>query len=421
MPNKVLIEKRKELEARQDKLKSIVAEAGPDRDFELVKSLEGTTKDKVEKVQAMGLELDTLVDEVKGLADVERIAQQVEARDAAADKARESGGVPPTGALPLPDGPGGGAKTFGQLFIESGAYKAWAEDKSINKSFDIALPSDRLKTLMETAAGWAPESLRTGRVVLDAQRPIEVTDLIPAGDTMSENVKYMEETTFTNNAAEVAEAGTYGEAALVLTERSSPVEKIGVWLPITDEQLEDVAQAQSYVNQRLPFMVRQRLDGQILTGDGIAPNLDGILNVAGIQTQAKGGDPSADAIYKALTLIRVTGRANPTNVILHPNDWTPIRLLRTADGIYIWGAPSEAGPERIWGLPVTQTSAETENTGLVGDFAQYIQLMWKRDMELRITDSHSDYFINGKQAIRADIRVALPVYRPAAFCSVTGL
>lgn len=420
MANKVLIEKRKELEAKQDKLKGIFDEAGPDRDMSLVVSLEGSSKDKVEKIGQLSEELNEIADEVKSLADVERIAEQTYAREAAEEKARE-GGAPDPGSFQLPAGPAVGAKSFGQLFVESDAYKAYASDKSINKTSEIKIGPDRLKTLMETTAGWAPESLRTGRVVLDAQRPIEVTDLIPAGDTNSENVVFMEETTFTNNAAEVAEAGTYGEAALVLTEQTSPVRKIGVWLPITDEQLEDVAQAQSYVSQRLPFMVRQRLDGQILTGDGVAPNLDGILNVAGIQTQAKGGDTSPDAIYKALVLVRVTGRANPTNVILHPNDWTPIRLLKTADGIYIWGSPSEAGPERIWGLPVTQTSAETENTGLVGDFAQFIQLAWKRDLELRITDAHSDFFIKGKQAIRADIRVALPVFRPAAFCSVTGL
>lgn len=40
-----------------------------------------------------------------------------------------------------------------------------------------------------------------------------------------------------------------------MTERESNVRKIGVWLPVTDEQLDDVAQAESYVNARLPFMI----------------------------------------------------------------------------------------------------------------------------------------------------------------------
>ena len=168
-------------------------------------------------------------------------------------------------------------------------------------------------------------------------------------------------------------------------------------------------------------MLRQRIDGQLLTGDGNAPNLTGILNNGSIQTQAKGSDPVPDAIYKAMTKVRVTGRAMPNVVVLHPNDWQGVRLLRTTDGIYIWGNPSEAGPERIWGLPVVQTDAETENTGLVGDFANFCQKYWKRDIEVQITNAHSDYFIKGKQAIRADVRLAFVIYRAPAFCTVTGI
>jgi HK97 family phage major capsid protein len=231
----------------------------------------------------------------------------------------------------------------------------------------------------------------------------------------------MEETTFTNAAAETAEAGTYPEAALALTEQTSPVRKIAVFLPVTDEQLEDVPQVQGYLNNRLPFFLRQRLDGQVLNGNGTAPNLRGFLNVVGIQTQAKGADPVPDAIYKAMTKIRVTGRATPGTVIIHPNDWQDIRLLRTADGLYIWGSPADQGPERIWGLPIVQADSLTEGTALVGDFAGYSELASRRGIEVKVSDSHGTFFVEGKQAVRADFRVALVVYRPEAFCSVTGI
>ena len=274
---------------------------------------------------------------------------------------------------------------------------------------------------MTTAAGWDPEETRTGRVVEFATRPVQVTDLIPQTTTTQSAVKYMEETTFTNAAAETAEAGAYGEAALALTERASLVRKITVYLPVTDEQLEDEPQARGYVDNRLMFMVRQRLDGQLLVGNGTPPNLTGILNTAGIQTQAKGTDAVPDAVYKAMTKVRVGGRAMPNATIFHPNDWQDIRLLRTADGIYIWGNPSDAGPERIWGLRVVQSDAITENTGLVGDFANFSELSVRRGVDVQVSNSHADYFINGKLAIRADMRAAFVVYRPAAFATVTGI
>ena len=90
----------------------------------------------------------------------------------------------------------------------------------------------------------------------------------------------------------------------------------------------------------------------MLVGDGSAPNLKGINNVSGILTQALGGDTVPDAVYKGLRQVRVTGRAMPNIIYAHPNDWESIRLLRTADGIYIWGSPAEAGVQRIWGVTV---------------------------------------------------------------------
>jgi HK97 family phage major capsid protein len=234
-------------------------------------------------------------------------------------------------------------------------------------------------------------------------------------------VQYMEETTFTNAAAETAEGGTYPEAALAYTEQTSLVRKISVFLPVTDEQLEDEPRIRGVIDNRLPFMVRQRLDSQILVGNGTAPNLRGILNVAGIQTQAKGADPTPDAVYKAMVKVMTTGQANPDTVVFNPNDWQDVRLLRTADGIYIWGNPSDAGPERIWGLRAVMAQAMTADTALVGDFGNYAELAVRRGVDVQVSNSHSTYFVEGKQAIRADMRVALVVYRPAAFATVTGI
>lgn len=304
----------------------------------------------------------------------------------------------------------------GELFVKSAAFR----DLKGRQIGDLATLDIELKTLMQTTAGWAPETTRTGRVIDFATRPLQVAQLIPQTTTGQNAVTYMEETGFTNNAAETAEAGTYPEAALVLTEQSSLVRKIPIFIPVTDEQLEDEQQVRGYIENRLGFMVRQRLDSQILVGNGTAPNLRGMLNIVGIQTQAKGADPTPDAVYKAMTKLRVTGQAEPNLVVMHPNDWMDIRLLRTADGLYIWGNPSDAGPERIWGLQVSQAQALTEGTGVVAD-TQFMELATRRGLDVQVSNSHGTYFVEGKQAIRADIRVAFVVYRPAAICTVTGL
>lgn len=428
MPSVQLKEAREIYQDRREKLAKVFDEAKTtdddgkgQTDFRLVKCLDvpdgdGKSIAVAEKVDQMNSEMNECYDNVVTLELAEKAADNLRGQDSQ------------RGPITHPEGKGGGNviefKSPGQAMVESDIYKnEWAKG---NKSRPIQIENFGLdmiqqKTLFQTSAGWAPESIRLPRVVLDAQRPIEIIDMIPSGQTSQAAIKFMEETTFTNNAAEAAEGGTFAESAFALTEQTTPVEKIATWIPVTDEQLEDVAQAQSYLDNRLRFAVRQRLDSQILVGDGNTPNLDGFLNVSGIQTQAKGADPVPDAFYKAMDKVRVTGRAEPSGVIIHPTDWQAVRLLRTADGIYIWGNPSEAGPLRLWGIPVALSSAITLNTGLVGDFTNFTQLFERSGLEVKISDSHSDFFIKGKQAIRATIRVSLVTYRPAALCTVTGI
>ncbi|MCH8850491.1 MAG: phage major capsid protein [Chloroflexi bacterium] len=308
---------------------------------------------------------------------------------------------------------------LGKLFIESKAFKDYNNGSGIGPQ--AALKEIEVKTLFQTSAGWAPETTRTGRLVLDEQRPIAIVNVLPQTTTTQNAIVYMEETTFTNAAAEAAEAGTYAESALALTEQTSNVRKIATFLPVTDEQLADEPRARDYVNNRLMFMLRQRLDIQIIAGDGSAPNLRGILNVSGIGSQAKAGDPTPDAIYKGMDLCRVNGFAEPDTALFHPTDWQAIRLLRTADGIYIWGAPSEPGPVRIWGLPVVLSTAVTLNTAIVGAFREFSELASRQGIDVQVSNSHSTFFIEGKLAIRADIRVALIFYRASAFSEITGI
>ncbi len=405
-----LKEVTEKLAAKNKQVSQIYEEAGEDLDFSKVNCLAGDTTAKVESLRALDKEVTDLKKERDALIEIEK----------GRSRAKELSTQLNTPATTIVH-PGKGAdkaeiKSIGQLFVESDAYQR----KGVQSNIDVDL-----KTTMSRSAGWDPEALRIPRVELYPLRALSVLDLYPQYTTTNDTIRYMKESTHTNNAAEVAEAGEYGEAAIALTETSDEVEKVGVWLPITDEQLEDVGGISEYVNNRLTYMLRNRIDSQLLQGNGTTPNLWGASNLASVQTQAKSTDPTPDAIFKAMTKIRGTtagtGFAEPSAVCLHPNDWQDIRLLRTADGIYIFGNPTDPGPDRIWGVPVVVTSAKTENTGLVGDFRGYAAVFMKRGISFKVSDSHASYFIYGVQAIRADIRMAAVYFRDTAFCTVTSI
>lgn len=429
-----LREAREKLEAKQDELAAIFDEArdGEELNFSKVESIEGGPQAVADEVKRRNEELNELGENVEALVEAQQAAEDQKRRERLLEEPVQQGPHPENGK---------GAeqrtqKSLGQMITETKRYQEYAKrgvPGGIDFSFKDVLPSDLMagaalpntmgtKTLFQTSAGWAPESVRIPGLVVDAvTRPIQLLDIVPLAQTDSAQIVYMEETTRTHAAAETAEGATYPEAEFALTEQTSNVRKIATSIPVTDEQLEDVAQAESYLSGRLIFGLRQRLDEQVLTGSGTGVNLEGIANNGSIQTQALGSDPVPDAFFKAMQNIRVTGRAMPTHHIIHPDDWEDIRLLRTADGIYIWGNPSEAGPERMFGLPVVQADAGSAGTGYVGSFMPaWISLFEKRGVDVQVGYVDTQ-FTEGERTIRADMRMAFVLFRPAAFCQVTGI
>jgi hypothetical protein len=71
-------------------------------------------------------------------------------------------------------------------------------------------------------------------------------------------------------------------------------------------------------------------------------------------------------------------------------------------------------------MPVISTTYLAAGTMLTGDFARWSRLMYRLGLGIKISDSHSDWFIKGILAIRAEMRVALYAPRGAAFCKITG-
>lgn len=309
-------------------------------------------------------------------------------------------------------------KSFGELVIESKSFGGRVQSKMPGTI--LAVVDMGVKAVMSTTAGWAPRATRIPKVVDFAIRPPQILDFIPVDQTDQTEIRFMEETTRTQSAAEVAESGTYAEDVFVFTERTSPVRKIGSQIPVTDEQLDDVPQVRGLLDNRLRFGLNARVDQQVITGAGTGVLLTGITATAGIQTQAKGADSIPAAVLKALTKVRVTGRSVPNAIFMHPTNWETVRLLTNAAGDFQFGLPMDAGDMRMWGLPVVLCESLTVGTALVGDYLNYCQLWEKKQIEVSVGWINTQ-FIVGQKTMRADVRVAFCVYRPAAFATVTGL
>jgi HK97 family phage major capsid protein len=317
-------------------------------------------------------------------------------------------------------------RSLGQQFIADPQYRAWIKAEGHRQKGTLSPGVELQATTLDTSSGSGgplilPDN-RTGLVELLFKRLV-IADLIAPGTTDSNSIAYMKEKTFTNAADTVAEGGLKPESTLVFEAATSAVRKIAHWIPVTEEMLEDFKQTASIIDSRLRLGLDLKEEDQLLNGTGIAPNILGLNALTGLSTAVvRGADSNMDAIFKQITAISTTVFVMPDGIVMNPINWQTIQLLKNAAGNYMGSGPwAPAQSPTLWGLPVAVTPSEVANSALVGAFRSSAQIFRKGGVRVESSNSHASFFVNNLVAIRAEERLALAVYREAAFGKVTGL
>lgn len=411
--------------------------------------------------------IDAILNEINDLGP--RIEQATRAEDAAAAAKRFA--TEPVGQSAARTIPANGAEERGERkakspirqFLDSDAYKRAMESGSNRPitqhdpvhvgSFharhravldldgrDSPVSPDEVRTLVYSGTASASALLAEvfPTIYRARERDLRMRDVLANARTNSDTVTILQESSFTNNAAEVAEAtsgadGAKPESALAFTEASFPVRYIAHWIPVTRQMLADLPFMETYIEDRLRVGIERREDSQILNGNGTPPNLTGLLNTSGILTLDGtyfGSNPVSNAgtnvenfnrILRARTRIRLStvGGAEATFVVLNPADHEVMLTAGDANRQYYGPGPfSGAGITSLWGLSVVESEAIASGSALVGD-GMMAAVVDRMDTTIYTTDSHSDYFIRNILVILAEERIALPVFRPSAFAKVS--
>jgi HK97 family phage major capsid protein len=329
------------------------------------------------------------------------------------------------------------AKSIGEAFTSSKGFQHVIGSDVKGSTFTTGAVD--VKATLTTAGGGVgllqPQYM-PGVLPLLFQR-LTVADLMPNGASSGNSIIYMRESAVTNSAATVAEGGLKPASDINYAQVTETFKKIANTLKISDEMISDVPYVQSQVNGRLVFFVQQKEEQQLLGGLGTGSELLGILNRSGLTAaQAKSTDTAIDAIYKDITKIRTTAFVDPSAIVMHPTDWQGIRLSKDANNQYFAGGPFTGAygvgsgnndrsvlgtSDNLWGLPVVVTTSATVGTAVVGAFNTCAEVFRKGGITVEATNANENDFLTNLIAIRAEERLALAVYRPAGFSTVTGL
>jgi HK97 family phage major capsid protein len=426
------------------------------------------TSEKVQTLYAKLSEVKSIYDEIdkSGVADEDvpqetkskiiTLNKEIEELSAAVEEGKEFKGlrdlhVGMLGKLDQPDykaphaggQPASHVKSLGAEFVDNPTFKSWRDNIMPNGSLPNGFrigegPPTEINNLLQAAlhytkatagvitgasasSGGAMVQIDYQALVNPAFRPLTLRDIVTNGNTQSDTIEYPRVTGYNSNATPTAEAtttsnGTKPQSDFTLEKVTEHVKTIPTWVAATRRALADAGQLRTLIDAFLMQAVAEELENQMIGGDGAGENFTGIANTPNIGSQSFDTDLIVTA-RKARTKVRLEGRKTPTAYVFHPSDWEAFDLSVDNEMRYYFGGPQVLGTPRLWGMPVVECEGCTPGTGWVGYWPGCV--VWDREQaNIRMSDSHANFFIQNLVAILAELRAAFGVLFPKAMIEI---
>ena len=253
----------------------------------------------------------------------------------------------------------------------------------------------------------------------DPSRKVHVREFLPIGTTDAQTIRFPKESAFEDNSGAVAQGSALTKSDFEITATSVNVEKIGTFMTLTDEMLQDTPQLTSYLSARVPEKVLSEEDDQILNGNGTPPNLSGLFTdgavfsdtAAGIGTVSNANE--YDVLVVALAQLAASNY-QASAIMLNPADMHKIALLKSTQNEYLRQQLYSGLQPQIMGVNIIQNTAVTAGNFILGDFNQATQLWVRENLSIEFAREHASNFTSNLVTVRVQERVALTNYQPNA-------
>jgi HK97 family phage major capsid protein len=333
--------------------------------------------------------------------------------------------------------------SIGEAFTTNDTFKAWHGMVSPNgrepsrdtkiESPPIPIPNLSVKTLVTSnTTGAGVYTNTTGGALVQPQyvpmvalpfRPLKLRDVVTVIEATSPIINYPKVTGYTNSAAETAEAtttsnGVKPESALALALGTAVASTIAHFMPITRQALSDAPQLRGLIDAFLLNGLQQRLEDEMIGGDGAGADLQGIHGTSGLSTQAFVTD-NLTTLRKSITKAQTTPIfVEPSAYLMSPVDAEGLDLATDNESRFYFGGPSSSNNSRLWNKPVIVSQAVPSGRVYTGDFSTVV-LADLMQAQMYLFDQHSDWAVKNILALLAEMRVLFFLLRPAAIIEIT--
>lgn len=317
------------------------------------------------------------------------------------------------------------AQTWGAMLSKS-IEENWEEIQKFKGSskkgqtyrMEMKAPADMGINVSVTNPGAYFTTVQAGIRTLP-NRKIHMRQLLPLGTMTGSSLTYMREVGGEGTLAPVLENGTKAQFDLDFIEITVPAEYIAGFLRVSRKMLDDMAAFRSYLQMRLMEMYLKVEDDQTLNGTGTSPQITGILPVATAATVTTG--PNIERLIYAISQLEASDYS-ATGIILNVAAYYWIALNKAA-GSGEYDMPGivviQNGQLYVAGVPVYKTTAIASTQYLVGDFEMGAQLFIREQPVVEFFDQDANNVTTNKITVRIEGRIALAIYRAAAFVKGT--
>lgn len=301
----------------------------------------------------------------------------------------------------------GAAATAGQEFVKSEQFKMLADRRVERVRFEVK------NTVVADSTTTFPDQ-RPG-IIAGSFAPLTLRQLIPTIAVTSNAVNSLRESAWTNDAAEVAQTAAKPESDITFAPYNVVIETVAHWIKVSNQLLADAPAVASYIDTRLRDGLAQRIDKQILLGDGTSPNLSGLTDAGNFTAfTASSGANLAESINKAKYNRWALGEVVDT-VVVNPADWAALELLRegAGTGAYLYGMPGTNAQMSVFGVQVVLSANMPAGQFLIGSLRSAATIYQRQGAVVEMGFVNDD-FTKNLVTIRAEERLGLAVDRPAA-------
>lgn len=316
-------------------------------------------------------------------------------------------------------GGGAGSNELADLISKCDGFAAFS--KGNTPKFEITIPAHLLglknTVINQTGSGQTlVQADRPDRGIVHAPRQrLTLRALFSAVPTNSNMVERPAEAAFTNNAAvqggDSSPTGS-GEGALkaqsdmTFVLQQTPVVTLAHYITASRQVLSDAPLLQHHLETSLLFGLNLKEEAQMLTGDGTAGSMRGIVTEATAFSGGATNQTRLDTLARGANQLAVANY-EPGGFIMHPVDWLACQLEKDSQGRYILGNPGAQAMPMAWGLPVIATPSMTQGKFVCIDPQRYGYIADREDATVRISENVNDAFIRNLITLLCEKRSAL--------------